>query len=1418
MEETCCGHVDGRLEFGILGPLEVRAGSAAVHVGGPKQRALLALLLLSANRVVSRDRLLDELISGEAGGTADHTLRVQVSRLRKALDPSGDEPRLVARPPGYLLRVEPGELDLELFEQALAAGRKAREEGHWQRAADLLRDGLALWRGRPLADLEFEPFARIDVERLEELRLSALEERIEAELELGSHAALVPELEALTAEHPLRERLRSQLMLALYRCGRQAEGLDVYRQTRTLLREELGLEPGVALRQLERAMLAQDPSLQPLPQPVAAAITTVRAREAADLCPFKGLAAFGVADADFFFGRDRLLAELRGLLSETSFAAAVGPSGSGKSSLLRAGLLPALAEAEERHPVVMRPGEHPAAELRRVLAGAREERSVVCVDQFEELFTACTDEGERRAFVRSLVELAWDPERNALVVIALRDDFYARLSSYPELAELVRASHVLVGPMSARDLRRAIAAPAERVGLMVEPVLVEALVRDVSHQAAGLPLLSTTLLELWEQRQGDALTLDQYEQVGGVEGAVARLAEAAYARLSDEQQQIARRILLRLAVAGDGEAPVGRRVSAAELDLDQDDETAHVLAVLIESRVLTAAEGRIEVGHEALLTEWPRLRDWLTEDTEGRALHRHLTRAATEWEEAGRDPGELYRGVRLAGALEWRANHNADLNAREREFLEQSELEATEEIARERRTVRRLRSQRAVAGVLLLLAIIGGVVAFQQRGQARRSATAAIAGRLGAQALDEPSLDRSLLLAREAVNLDDSAVTRSNLLAALQRSPAALAILHTPGTSALADAVSPDGRTLAVLDSDGDVSLFDTRTLRLRGKPFSAGTDYTTGFGSSALSASTHPLAFSPDGRTLAVGGSMSGKTTTPSTLALIDTRTGRIRANVKSVYTFLTADVVFSPDGHVLLTGENGEGVPGGFRPETIVVRSPADGHMLARSSPIPDGRLIGFTAGGRSLLVTSGDARSLLLDPRSFKTLRTFPLGGAAALSPSLTTAAFGQADGTVTLLDLRSGRQQRMTTRATGSVLSVAFSPDGKTVSTTADDGSVALWDVASGAERESFLGHASGVNTAAFSPDGRTLYSAGRDGTVIVWDAAGNRRLVRSFQFVKAPPPDGTSAAGAVTADGTLLATSPGKGRIILMRTRTLEPVATLRGALGDIAAISFGEDGRTIAAGGSTGAVVWAVAGGKVIRTLRHAGGILALSPDGHTVAAGDLKKDRVDVYDVRTGRREAKLGLEGSVSDIDFSPDGKLLVAGDLGAAVTVWNTATWKRLFRTGLPHGGAVFTEAFSPDGKLIASGDSNGTVAFWDAGDGHEVGSTVTGLNGGISSVAFDPSGSTLAVSSNGTLQLFDVSSRRPIGAPVSGAGGSTSFLPDGKRVFAVAGDGTALLWNVDPAAWEARACHVAHRNLSRAEWHDFLPNLRYRAVCS
>jgi WD40 repeat protein/DNA-binding SARP family transcriptional activator len=1170
---------------------------------------------------------------------------------------SDDEPRLIGRPPGYLLRVEPGELDLDVFEHKAAQGRNALAEGRAEEAADALRAAASLWRGRPLADLEFEPFARVEVERLEELRLTAVEERVEAELTLGRHASVVAELETLVAEHPFRERVRGQLMLALYRSGRQVEGLEVYRETRKLLNDELGLEPGHALQELEKAILVHDPALATTQKRAEARARSPRLSPPLLVCPFKGLAPFDADDAEFYFGRERLIDELAARLVGATLLSVIGPSGSGKSSLLRAGLLPALAAgalpgSDRWRRRVVRPGAWTLEELAATIEDEANRtvsevgRAVVAVDQFEEIFSRSVEESERRAFIDALVESAWDPARRTVILIALRADFFGRLAPYADLAELLAGNHVLLGPMSERELRRAIEGPSERAGVMVEPDLVDALVEDVAGEAGGLPFLSAALLELWQDRKGNALRLATYVRMGGVRGAVARLAETAYSRLDAEEQHRARVILLRLAGDDDG-VIVRRRVSMEELELARDPAAARVVALLTDDRLLTVSEGTVEVAHEALLTHWPRLRDWLEEDAQGRKAHRHLTETAAEWDRAGRDAGELYRGVRLTAALDWASDHTLELNRTEREFLEAGRLTSAREEERQRRANRRLRASLLAVLVLLTLAVAAALLALEQRSHAREQATAAEAQRLGAQALIEPTLDRSLLLAREGVNLDDSPATRSNLLAALLRSPAALAVAHASGTRVLDEALSPDGRTLAVRGDDGEIVFFDAQTLRRVGKAFPSG-DQIGLMG--AIVGPLRALAFSPDGSTIAVGGTTGDH----ATLDLVDTRTHVAHARAIDGYLH-AADIAFSPDGRTVAIGEP---VTGMVRPpdEVIVVHDAKTARERAASRPIPAGRLVGYTSDGRFLLVTKGDAVSLLLDARTLKPVKTIGLGGAAALSATDDEAAFGQHDGSVTFVDLRTSKQRLMTGRAVGSIQGISFSADGTRLATAAEEGTIAVWHNGAGL-LETFHGHSADARAAVFSPDARTLFTAGSDGSVIAWDVGGSRRLGQRFRF--ALTNDRASTASAVSPDGRVFATSPDESRVTLWRTRTLTRLpGELRSPVGHVNSLAFSDDGKLLAAAGSDRAVVWDAATTKITRVLPVAefgAQAIAFSPQRTTLAMGQIDGSDV-IYDLRTGERVARFDNVGSTDSIGFSPDGKLLASASLDGSVTVWD------------------------------------------------------------------------------------------------------------------------------------------------------------------
>ncbi|HEX6763009.1 MAG TPA: BTAD domain-containing putative transcriptional regulator [Gaiellaceae bacterium] len=1396
---------DGRLEFLILGPLEVRERGEPMSVGGARQRALLALLLLSANRVVSRDRLIEELNPDPTSDTADHALHVQVSRLRKALGTASRDPRVVARPPGYLLRVEPDELDLTLFERRVALGRKLLLEGDPVSAAETLASALALWRGPALAGLEFESFARVDVERLEELRLNALEDRVDADIACGRHADVVPELESVIAAHPLRERPRAQLMLALYRSGRQADALHAYRVARQLLHDDHGLEPGIELQQLERAILEQDPALEPASRPAVARVTL-------DVCPFKGLAPYAVDDAELFFGRERLVEELVGIVAIQNVVTIVGSSGSGKSSLLRAGLLAALAGgalegSDAWAQVVFRPGELPASALEEALAvaasnhGGSTARLVVAVDQVEELFTSCRSEDERRRFVDCLLDLAWNADRPALIVLALRADFYGHLALEPELAALAGDRATLVGPMSRSELRRVISGPLELVGLEIDAPLVDELVDDTVDEPGGLPLLSTALLELWTEREGSLIRLSDYERMGRVRGAVARMAESAYSRLEPLERDAARRLFLRLAATSDDGTVVRRRVPLTDL---QTVDLSAAASALSARRLVTIDDQTVEVAHEALLREWPRLRDWLAEDADGRRLHGRLGRAASEWDEGGRDPALLYRGRRLEAAREWADDpHNAHrLNLVEADFLDAGAAAATRERDRQRRANRRLLTALAAVLVLLVLAGVVGVVAVIQRGEARRQATIADSERLGAQALIEPNLDRSLLLARAAYALDDSEETGSALLAAVSRSPRAIAVVRLSDRPLIDDALSPDGRTLAVLTDNGHVVFVDTATWRPVGAPIETGDQLRYQYGS--LTTPIRSLAFSPDGRTLAVGSSDG----TDAVFGLVDVRTHRLRLEPASGA--LVADVAYSSDGRSLVTGEREPCC--GPRKEIVVSRTPA-GRVVRTSPPIVNGRLVGFVDHDRSLLVTAGEAKAVVLDARTLKVERRLGVREPAAISPDERQVAFGSPSGTITALDV-SDQRARPVGRISGSVNGLSYEAGGSRLAVTSSDGTVATWDVESGSVLQS-LGGRSAQSVAPVSDSRRRmLIAAGDDGSEIAWDLTGRAGLERFVNGAGAVP-SGTSRNG-------LFATSSQSGRVELWDARRLRLRGRLAGPFGDASSIAISADGRVLAAAGSRSVSVWSTATGKLVRTLpRTDVTVLALDSSGRRLAVGgsDTAKGVV-VYDVGNGSiaRVYSTIAGPSWTALSFSPDGRLLAVADLAGGVKVYRFDDDDVETAVSPGHNIAVFTVALSPDDALLATGDSNDAVDFWDVATGKPVGKPLTGHNGLVFGLAFNPTGTEVASSGiDGKLRLWDVASRKLIGAPLPGGGGTVSFFDDGARLYGVSSEDVETTWDVDPTDWAAAACRIANRRLTRSEWSDALPGRAYRSIC-
>ena len=1440
------------MQIRLLGSVDVELNGSPVKLAGPKQRAVLAMLALSANESVSLDRLVEGLWGEEPPSSAPKMVQQYVSQLRRLLADDGAA-RIATRNGGYALEVERDAVDALRFEALVDGGE-----------CEPARRALELWRGAPLAGMLDEPFAAAEARRLEELHLAAVELALEGELNAGRHLELAARLTALVEQHPTRERLRALLMLALYRAGRQAEALAVFQDARWTLVETLGLEPGPELRRLQEAILRQDPALElvvpdeawanretaehvgagagraserrielrAIEDELASGVVdlhTLRARRSrrrpSAAGPYKGLEAFEPDDADVFFGRERLVAEIVARLPGTSLLGVTGPSGSGKSSTVRAGLLPALAagvlpgSADWKRRLI-RPGERPLETLERALgedpfAGVgRRSRLLLVVDQFEEVFTACRDAAERAAFIDALVA----GDERMLVVLAVRADFYGACAQYPRLARRLGENQVLVGPMRPDELARAIEGPAEAAGLEVEPELVSRLVEETAGQTGGLPLLETTLLELWQRRTGDRLTVRAYERTGGVRGAVARLAETAYERLSPTEAATARHILVRLAGEGEAEAAVRRQVPLSELDLASSASSRRVLEILTESRLLTVGGETVEVAHEALLREWPRLRGWLEHDAEARRLHRHVTIHAREWDEGGREEGELYRGARLASALDFAADHVEALNDLERAFLDEARLVSERDAERTRRMNRRLRTLLAGALVALAAAVVAGAVALDQRTDARDAATVADAQRLGTQALTDDRLDRALLLARAGVELDDSVVTRGNLLRTLERvRPGSLGVLpDIRDIEIYSVAVDPSGERLAFGDAFGELQVVDIATRR---QLVSHRIDATL----------VQRVAYSPDGRTLAVT-SLAVGPPPEVILELYDARSLKPQRRVvlpgmPRPTEFVGASPVFTADGDVavlLIPFPHNQ-------PEAVRLVDTATGAVDERAFRFAATALDPVLTGDRRRVLVTSDREDATyeLDATDLRLVRRFAGGGTAlAVGPDDRTVALGAADGTVRLLDLSSSRVRALDGRHAKRVMRLAFTPDGTTLVSVAEDGKVLVWDVIEGRLRERHDGHAGSAEAVAVTPDGRTAISAGIDGRVALWDVGGDRRLRRAFPLREPFVVDDFTPRGvALSPDDRTLAVTESDGTVDLIDTATLARRSVVRAWDGAVLAVDFSPDGRLLAVGGEKGSLgLWDARTLTPVARLEGLRGwtqAIAFSPDGRLLAAGDVNgSDPVlRIWDVRTGEPTPfRSGLQAHA--IAFSPDGKHLAAagGEQGVEVREVTTGRVVKKFGGG---GELARTVAFSPDGRLLFVGLFNGTGQFHSTDDWRPVGAVMKGHRQRILSARFTPDGRVLATSSaDGTVQLWDVKGRRSIGAPLKvepEAYIATVLSRDGRYAYALPTGRDGVRLALSARDWQRQACAMAGREITRQEWAEALPGREYRALC-
>ena len=1155
--------------------------------------------------------------------------------------------------------------------------------------------------------------------------------------------------------------------------------------------------------------------------------------------PYKGLASFEPEDAALFFGREHLVGELAARTVGAGLLGVVGASGSGKSSLIAAGLIPSLRAgllpgSERWRSVIVRPGEHPLAEL-PALDG--EERLVLAVDQFEELFTLCADEDERSAFVEQLVRVAAQPER-AVVVIGLRGDYYGHCGAYPELAQLLAANQVIVGPMAGDELRRAIELPARRAGVRVESALTDALVDEIGDERGGLPLLSTALVELWGEREDEWLRLATYERLGGVRGAVARLAESCYENLTDEQRDAVRRLFLRLVAIGDEGAIAKRRVPLTELDLARDHALAGVVDRLTADRLLTAHESSVEVAHEALLREWPRFQEWLAEDAQGRELREHLTQSAKRWEAAGKDTAELYRGARLGAALDWAAPREHELNELERDYLAAGRTHGELEAERQRRQNRRLRGALVIAALLLAAAIVGGVIALQQSDSAQHQATVALGRQLGAEAVSEPRLDRAMLLARESLNLDRSTQTEGTLLATLLRSPSAIGTFTVPITvRPLLLALSPDGRTLAVSDNSGEVLLFDAATHVQVGK--------LSGVGQAG-----QPFAYSPDGRY-----AVTFSDDKPA-LALIDVHSRHIVRLLPMDRTFVNS---LTSDSDPIVVGSRAA-----FMTYALVDRQTrAEKQAFVDRWDLRTGKLTfrplrgasGMLAtrlvdGGKELLTLTNDA-AVTWDAKTFRRISTVPYhlppGGepGGAISPDGTEGAVPAQSG-LDFVDLRTG-VVTIGQAPNASIITVAFSPDSRTLVSVGDDRQVRVWTTGANQPTETFGGHGGRVTGLTFGTAAHTFYTSSLDGAIFAWDLGGSRGFGRTRLFARTSPNAvGSSTPPPLAVEGGrgVFATSPAPSATVdLLSTATLRLVASLvvsRDPTASVGAVAASPDGKEVAVGWSIpspklntpgrGSVeIWSTSGAP--RLVRTFPGVdvtvqnVAWAPDGKTVAAitgdglGSSSTGSLFRWDAASGSLLWKRRRPDAGQSLAFSPDSRTIASTWSDRTLLV--DAGTGRTIRTIRALGGDLAL-AFA-NVETLATGSYAGIVQLWNTSTGKEIGAPTQVTPAPVASLSFSPDGQTFVTAggSDGVPKLWSTRTLQQLGSDFPGDPGlwmSARFTPDGRDIVVVGRSNRVWVWPATVSAWEQHACAVAGRNFTAEEWRRFVGGRSYSKVCA
>ncbi|MFQ5407425.1 MAG: BTAD domain-containing putative transcriptional regulator [Anaerolineales bacterium] len=1270
------------LQVRLLGQFDVWCDGEPVHIPSRPTQALLAYLLLNAHVKTRREMLSGLLWPAADESNARTYLRQALWRLRKAL---GDDYFVADKITLGFNAAAEYELDTELLQRAFDNG-----------SVDELARAVSAYWGPLLPDF-YEEWVLSERERLQSVfdeRIRTLIARLEAD---GRWQDVLEWGETWIARNHAPEPAFRALMRA-YAALEDAAGIaTAYARCVERLEKDLGLEPSAETRALYAELAGADWSPPP-------------ARS-----PYRGLYAFRDEDAPYYFGRETFVAGLVEAVEHAPLVAVVGPSGSGKSSVVFAGLIPRLRDAGDWQVVTFRPGADPfralavalapllpldrtngarawadslagsqsafSGAIGRVLESNSQRKLLLVVDQFEELYTLCTDRQTRRDFLDALLAAVasqqFSPHHTFRCALTLRADFMGRALAYRPMADALQNADRMLGPMTREELGRAIENPATTLGVSFEPGLVERMLDDVGHEPGNLPLLEFALAQLWERPERRTLTHAAYEAIGRVQGALAHHAEEVFIALDEGDRTRAQQVFLQLVQPGDQTEDTRRVATRSELGADK---WQRAIALADARLVVTgrdpSGEEVAELAHEALIGGWGRLRSWMDADRSFRAWQERLRAALQQWQASARDAGALLRGAPLVEAQDWLAKRADDLAPDEQEFID-----ASAALQARRRAERERARRRVVVGLgtgLLVTALLALVAGFSwQRSQRdARAATEAYSLSVAANAqqfMNDLDPGAALVLALAAADIDDPPLLTRRTLLEAAHAPGARARYDVNAMTGGADqtvwsvAISPDGETaLAGLD-DGTVIYFVLATGDVI-------------FLLPAHTGRVNGVTFSPDGA-LAVSASEDGS------VLVWDLASGSVRTRFDEHRGGVRALAV-NPTGTLVASGDTEAGLLL-WDIDSSAVQQRFAGHNaeLLAAAFTPDGQRLLASSGADTSSVADYDPDLILWDVASGGVVHEFALPQE---SVAVRTDAF-----------------------------SIAMGANGRRALTASSDSNLFEWDLASGELLRTFSGHADNATAVALGSDGRHILSGGLDGSVIQWDAASGEMLARhkvhALEVLQIAVAPNSRTALSGSGDGTLVVWD-------LIDAAEVRHIPLDAGAVTDVILAPDGEHFFSAASNivpsmdGSDGTTIqeWDLVSGALVRKFEgHAGGVIsiAISPDGQKLLSGSMD-GTARVWDVASGAELLRFERHGNwVTEVAFTLDGRYALTGatggDLfvgfeGGGLFMWDVETGDVVHEFETID---VWSMSVSPDGRRLTTGGNDSVNHVWDLESGEE-----------------------------------------------------------------------------------------------------------------